>query len=183
MVLIRKRKVFVSARLHSAGKRSRKVVFSRQFRGVKAADGEVSDLQHYAKSLPFGKTSTSDSSLTLTCSSAMEETTNEIKPDAESGKLTYVSLKDQRLQDWSDIRDEMYEAFISSEAPSTDTCHECEKKSQLFKCIDCTPWEMVCEDCLERRHQYPHLHMFEAWRVSKQQFLLLEKLMKLLVKF
>ncbi|XP_052077894.1 uncharacterized protein LOC127715794 [Mytilus californianus] len=58
----------------------------------------------------------------------------------------------------------MNEAFISSEAPSTDTCHECQKKSQLFKCIDCTPWEMVCEDCLGRRHQYPHLHMFEAWR-------------------
>ncbi|CAG2230114.1 unnamed protein product [Mytilus edulis] len=68
------------------------------------------------------------------------------------------------FQDWSDIRDEMYEAFISSEAQSTDTCNKCEKKSQLFKCIDCTPWEIVCEDCLERRHQYPHLHMFEAWR-------------------
>lgn len=83
-----------------------------------------------------------------------------------TGKRTYLSLKEQRLHDWSTIRDDMYEAFISTEAPSTVSCHECNKEAQLFKCIDCTPWEMVCEDCLYRRHQYPHLHMFEAWRVS-----------------
>ncbi|XP_063442474.1 uncharacterized protein LOC134722776 [Mytilus trossulus] len=164
MVVIRKRKVFLSARFHS-GKSSKKVVFSKHFRGVKADEGEVSDLQHHAKS--FGETSTSLSSVlsvAMPGSSAIEEMMNEIQPDAETGKRTYLSLKEQRLHDWSTIRDDMYEAFISTEAPSTVSCHECNKEAQLFKCIDCTPWEMVCEDCLYRRHQYPHLHMFEAWR-------------------
>ncbi|VDI78769.1 Hypothetical predicted protein [Mytilus galloprovincialis] len=164
MVVIRKRKAFLSARFHS-GKSSKKVVFSKHFRGVKADEGEVSDLQHHAKS--FGETSTSLSSVlsvAMPGSSAIEEMMNEIQPDAETGKRTYLSLKEQRLHDWSTIRDDMYEAFISTEAPSTVSCHECNKEAQLFKCIDCTPWEMVCEDCLYRRHQYPHLHMFEAWR-------------------
>ncbi|XP_071124793.1 uncharacterized protein [Mytilus edulis] len=164
MVVIRKRKAFLSAKFHS-GKSSKKVVFSKHFRGVKADEGEVSDLQHHAKS--FGETSTSLSSVlsvAMPGSSAIEEMMNEIQPDAKTGKRTYLSLKEQRLHDWSTIRDDMYEAFISTEAPSTVSCHECKKEAQLFKCIDCTPWEMVCEDCLYRRHQYPHLHMFEAWR-------------------
>lgn len=51
---------------------------------MKADEGEVSDLQHHAKS--FGETSTSLSSVlsvAMPGSSAIEEMMNEIQPDAE----------------------------------------------------------------------------------------------------
>ncbi|XP_063399129.1 uncharacterized protein LOC134683743, partial [Mytilus trossulus] len=79
-------------------------------------------------------------------------------------KSQYEKKKDGSLQDWKNISNQLYECFLSTEYLSNCNCHDCEESSQLYRCVDCCPWEAVCGNCLQKRHQFPHLHIFEAWR-------------------
>lgn len=82
-------------------------------------------------------------------------------------KTRYETVKEAALQDWRDLRDALFNTYISSQCPSSDSvsCQDCGAERQLFRCIDCLPNETVCEDCLQERHQHPHLHIFEIFQV------------------
>ena len=89
-------------------------------------------------------------------------------------KSRYDTLKEGSLQDRKFLRDDLYNTFINSEAPSSDECESCgDECIQFYRCTDCANWEVICQGCLLQRHQQPHLHVFEAfwviyWKLQNQ---------------
>ena len=78
----------------------------------------------------------------------------------------YTKRKESRLEEWSKLRKTFLNVGIQAHAITDHTCNICLKETeQLFRCQDCATWEKCCEDCLHTRHNYPHLHLFEAWQV------------------
>ncbi|CAC5411692.1 unnamed protein product [Mytilus coruscus] len=91
--------------------------------------------------------------------SSDEEWSNEI-----TGKSRYAIKKDDSLQDWKNISKQLYECFLFTAFLHNRNCLDCDESSQLYKYIDCCPWEAVCGNYLQKRQQFPYLHIVEGWR-------------------
>ena len=78
----------------------------------------------------------------------------------------YTKCKESRLEEWLKLRETFINVGIQAHVITDHTCNICLKETeQLFRCQDCATWEKCCENCLQARHNYPHLHLFEAWQV------------------
>lgn len=76
----------------------------------------------------------------------------------------YNRAKQKRIENWSNLRQQLIEAAVQKECPTSDVCTRCESNtSNLFRCIDCASWLHMCMDCLQASHSLPHLHIFEKW--------------------
>lgn len=81
-----------------------------------------------------------------------------------TGGHGYNRAKQKRIENWSNLRQQLIEAAVQKECPTSDVCTRCESNtSNLFRCIDCASWLHMCMDCLQASHSLPHLHIFEKW--------------------
>ena len=90
-------------------------------------------------------------------------------------KLQYFNLgskSDRLFIQWESLREEYMEAFIESAAiPGQDgLCQLClrngKTKPGYFRCPDCGPMAVYCDECVVSIHNYGQLHLPERWGAS-----------------
>ncbi|CAG2209726.1 unnamed protein product [Mytilus edulis] len=76
----------------------------------------------------------------------------------------YAKAKHQRISNWTETYNKLVSYAKEKEAVNTLNCHDCGIRCEdLYRCIDCISWPVICGSCLDLRHQHPHLHVFEKW--------------------
>ncbi|KAJ3833633.1 hypothetical protein F5878DRAFT_665489 [Lentinula raphanica] len=84
-------------------------------------------------------------------------------------KRRYLT-SDQPLLEWRKFTDDYLAEFIRNEGRgngNVDTCFHCRRNSldclPLFRCMECFPEDLVCENCCRRMHEFRPLDVVEKW--------------------
>ncbi|KDQ58042.1 hypothetical protein JAAARDRAFT_129485, partial [Jaapia argillacea MUCL 33604] len=74
-------------------------------------------------------------------------------------------VQDDPLKTWIPYRDEYLDELISLEGMGRSRCLGCLdcQQAAFFQCWDCFGGDLVCGECLVRRHQQSPLHRVEEW--------------------
>ncbi|XP_052086482.1 uncharacterized protein LOC127723773 [Mytilus californianus] len=76
----------------------------------------------------------------------------------------YEKAKYKRLENWAEVSKKLYQKGLQKQYLTGSTCNQCNiDTTDLYRCIDCINYHATCLPCLEKRHEFPHLHIFEKW--------------------
>ncbi|CAG2236403.1 unnamed protein product [Mytilus edulis] len=93
------------------------------------------------------------------CSAKLEE---EHVPSCDQKK--YEKAKYKRLENWAEVSKKLYQKGLQKQYLTGSTCKQCNiDTTDLYRCIDCINYHATCLPCLKKRHEFPHLHIFEKW--------------------
>ncbi|KAJ3764973.1 hypothetical protein FB446DRAFT_655900, partial [Lentinula raphanica] len=77
---------------------------------------------------------------------------------------------DQPLLEWRRLADDYLSEMIRNEGRGDgqlETCYNCRKSARdhepLFRCMDCFPNDLMCEDCCRELHVFRPLDVIEKW--------------------
>lgn len=150
---IRKRKSQLTYIVHTNG-RSKKV--TKSFVPNSGTSNEVEETADVINNTisPINTTSTDENACTSTPS-------EDVSPNDQK---KYEKAKYKRLENWADLGDKLYQKGLEKNFLNNSTCSHCQiDTSDLYRCIDCINYHATCLPCLQRRHDFPHLHIFEKW--------------------
>lgn len=81
--------------------------------------------------------------------------------------VEYEKAKYKRLENWAEVSKKLYQKGLQKQYLTVSTCSQCDiHTTDLYRCIDCINYQATCLPCLEKRHEFPHLHIFEKWMVG-----------------
>ncbi|CAC5421656.1 unnamed protein product [Mytilus coruscus] len=81
----------------------------------------------------------------------------------------YEKTKYKRLENWAEVSKKLYQKGLQKQYLTGSTCNQCNiDTTDLYRCIDCINYHATCLPCLEKRHEFPHLHIFEKWMVTSK---------------
>ena len=83
-----------------------------------------------------------------------------------------ASKKDRLLGQWEALQEEYVQAYVESAAIPGDAglCQLCLRDGKTilgnFRCPDCGPMAIYCDDCVISAHNFGQLHFPERWGAS-----------------
>ena len=85
--------------------------------------------------------------------------------DASQASNRYVKRKQNEIDRWTAVRDNLVHIFMQCQQPIQKICINCDKEAQnIIRCADCGPHVALCPECEPIVHA-KLLHKPEIWKV------------------